>query len=87
MNGPDHAYSPTCGCPGCQFMWAAEQCFIKNGPPPVMDTFEPTLGDIARDCDHPLSPYRTWTGDRWHPYFEVAPRETVEDCEARMLPR
>ena len=74
----DHPYNPNCGCPGCQFLWAAEQAYRKFGPPPVIDMFEPTYGDVGRDCDHPMSRYRTWLGDNWWPYFLVCPRQTVE---------
>lgn len=56
-----------CGCPGCQFMYAAEACYLKNGPPPLIGSFEPVLGDVARDPKRNLI-YRTWVGDRWWPY-------------------
>lgn len=72
-----HDYSPTCGCPGCQFIWAGLQAYEKFGPPPVIGTFNPMTGDVGRDIDDPLSQYRTWLGDRWHPSYEVAPKGTA----------
>ena len=51
----DHPYNPNCGCPGYQFIYNGLECFRKNGPPPVIDTFEPTIGDIGRDYDGPAS--------------------------------
>lgn len=73
----DHPYNPNCSCPGCQFIWAGMEAFRKFGPPPVIGTFEPNVGDIARDCDRPNAQYRSYTSDgRWWPYFEVVPRQT-----------
>ena len=76
----DHVYNPDCGCPGCQFMWAAEETYRKHGSAPVIGTFEPRVGDVGRDCDASMSPLRVMTADgRWHPYFEVLPRMVVPD--------
>lgn len=72
----DHPYNPNCGCPGCQFILNAEECYRKFGPPPVIGTFIPTVGDVGRDYDGPTAMYRTWMSDyRWFPYFEVVPRQ------------
>lgn len=74
----DHDYNPNCGCPGCQFIWAGEQCFRKFGLPPIIGTFEPTHGDIGRDCDIPMAQYRTWTGEGWWPSYLVVPKQTPD---------
>jgi len=71
----DHPYIRNCGCPGCQFLWAAEMCEAINGPPPIIGTFEPISGDVGRDYDGPNSPFRAFIGGRWWPYFEVMPRQ------------
>ena len=70
----DHDYNPNCGCPGCQYLWAAEKMLEKFGPPPIIGTFEPTHGDIGRDLDHPLAVYRTWMGSYWWPLYEIVPK-------------
>lgn len=62
----DHAYNPNCGCPGCQFMWAAEEVRRKCGPPLKIGEFTPTSGDFAEDPRYPGF-FRTWTGDGWQP--------------------
>lgn len=62
----DHPYSETCGCPGCQFMWAAEQVARRCGKPLQIGQFTPTFGDMAEDPRYPGF-FRTWTGDGWHP--------------------
>ncbi len=63
----NHPYSETCGCPGCQFIWAGLEAF-KRGAPPKIGSFEPIHGDIAEDPRYPGF-YRTWTGVYWHPRF------------------
>lgn len=66
-----HEYSPTCGCPGCQYAWAAEQTFSTVGPPLKIGEFTPVAGDFAEDPRYP-GLYRTWTGGfyaYWHPRF------------------
>ncbi len=75
----DHPYSRTCGCPGCQFMWAAEETYKRLGPPPVIGTFEPINGDIARDGDYPRAQYRVWTGTNWHPNPLIFPIKPTAD--------
>lgn len=76
----DHPYSLTCGCPGCQFLWAGLEAFKKLGLPPVIGTFIPRYGDVGRDCDRPNSPYRTWTYEgEWYPYYGVLPRMKGKD--------
>lgn len=70
-----------CGCPGCSFMWAGHQAFLKFGAPPVIGTFEPVRGDYGRDYDGPTAQYRTWLGDRWHPYYEVVPKQHAEGAD------
>lgn len=79
----DHSYSPTCGCPGCQFLWAAEQQYLKHGAPPVIGTFEPRTGDVGRDCDSPVAQYRTWVGGQWYPLYEVVPKQTQEEADRK----
>ena len=60
-------HAANCQCPGCQYLWAAEQAFKKFGPPPVIGTFEPIEGDVARDSDTPTAPHRMWTKNGWWP--------------------
>lgn len=75
----DHPYSSTCGCPGCQFLWAAEETYKKSGPAPIIGTWEPKPGDLGRDCDSPNSPIRIWISEgRWYPSFEVTPKFSVQ---------
>lgn len=51
------------------------RCEKRFGNPPVIGTFEPTIGDMGRDCDARNSPVRVYTAaGRWYPYFEVLPR-------------
>lgn len=63
--GPGHPYSPTCGCPGCQYLWAAEETFRAVGSPLKIGEFTPTWGDFAEDPRYPGF-FRTWS-DGWHP--------------------
>ena len=69
----DHGYNPNCSCPGCQFLWASIEQFKASGPPPVIGTFMPSVGDVGRDCDAPLAQYRTWTGEEWLPSYRLFP--------------
>ncbi len=62
----DHKYNPNCGCPGCQFLWAAEETGRKCGPPLKIGEFTPVMGDFAEDPRYPRF-FRTWTGDGWYP--------------------
>lgn len=81
-----HDYNPNCGCPGCQFIWAAMEAF-KRGLAPVIGTFEPIEGDMARDCDRPDSMLRTWVSGRWWPYFEIQPQQLVTETRAEAVAR
>ena len=71
----DHKYNPDCGCPGCQFMWAAGESLNKNGPPPLIGTFKPNNGDMALDARFGI--YRTWTGEYWHPQYLIGEPKCV----------
>lgn len=74
-----HAYNPDCGCPGCQFLWAAEVAYSQIGPPLKIGAFTPALGDYAEDPRYPGF-FRTWAGGGWYPRFLLG--EPVCVCAA-----
>lgn len=65
----DHEYNRRCGCPGCQFMAAAEDAYTTCGPPLKIGEFTPIIGDFAQDRRHP-NLFRTWDGSCWRPIMD-----------------
>lgn len=49
-----------------------------EGPPSVIDTFQPQSGDFGMDHHGATSPIRIWSGSAWSPNFGLAPRETED---------
>ena len=73
-----HPYNPNCGCPGCQFLWAAEETYRRLGPPLKIGEFKPDQGDFAEDPRY-RGFFRIWTGTYWHPCI-IDAVGCVQDC-------